>query len=242
MWGQLAALQQFYEHRWGDAGGCCLWDLGLPLPGRPGLPPAARCAGALLIACRSWLRPGSRASWSCANVPLLLCALGCHVCRLAAVRAAGEPEPSPAYLQAGGAEAAEAAEQRDQQDGGRQQGQQPPAAGSPAGSPPGEQRAQPAQQAQRDWHAQHAAALASLDASLAQLWEAAPAGTLLVVITGQGDTGYCRWGSGASMAGVGRRRLLPGACQTRACVYVCGWGAGRGGLGGGARIVLGQPA
>lgn len=113
--------------------------------------------------------------------------------RLAAVRAAGEPEPSPAYLQAGGAEAAEAAEQRDQQDGGRQQGQQPPAAASPAGSPPGEQRAQQAQQAQRDWHAQHAAALASLDASLAQLWEAAPAGTLLVVITGQGDTGYCRY-------------------------------------------------
>jgi hypothetical protein len=34
--------------------------------------------------------------------------------------------------------------------------------------------------------------LAELDAGFAALWAAAPAGTLVVVVTGQGDTAYCR--------------------------------------------------
>lgn len=39
---------------------------------------------------------------------------------------------------------------------------------------------------------QQAQALAVLDASLEQLWAAAPVGTLVVVVTGQGDTTYGR--------------------------------------------------
>ncbi|KAL4421609.1 hypothetical protein ABPG75_010900 [Micractinium tetrahymenae] len=127
--------------------------------------------------------------------------------RLAAVRAAGEPEPSAAYRQAGAPAGAEAAEQQQEtgeqkpQQQQEQQQQQPSAANGQQGSPDGgrEQQgdAQPpqqqAQQAQHDWQAQQAAALSALDASLAQLWEAAPAGTLLVVVTGQGDTSYSRY-------------------------------------------------
>lgn len=98
-----------------------------------------------------------------------------HATRLAAARDAALPEPTPDY---------QLRQQHSQeQQGGQQQQQQD--------KPPDGQDGAPSlpllQVGERE-------ALADLDASLESLWVAAPPGTLFLVVTGQGDTGYTRQG------------------------------------------------
>lgn len=93
------------------------------------------------------------------------------------MRESGLPEPTAPYRLGPGAGYAGSPRQQ-------QNGAVPPV--------PAEQ-----QQEQQDWaqpamEQQQAQALAVLDASLEQLWAAAPVGTLVVVVTGQGDTTYGR--------------------------------------------------
>ena len=132
------------------------------------------------------------------------------LCRLAAARESGEPEPSSLYrLEYDGSSSQEQQQQQQQQ---QQQagGETPP---PPPPPPAGEQQQQaqegnpssnaspqqdgaqaPAYTQQEGGLAQRDAALRALDRSLGQVWEAAPAGTLLLVVTGQGDTSYSRYG------------------------------------------------
>ena len=150
LWGQLNALQQFYDDR-------CVFDFLLLAGGRA----AGPC----------WcLLPVSTSALFCVRSP--------HGCRLALAREAGEDEPSAPFLaplpssSGGGSE--------EPQQLGATEVQQQESAGDGDGHQQLQQR--------------HVSALVSLDASIGRLWEAAPVGTLVVVVTGQGDTGYSRCG------------------------------------------------
>ncbi|PSC70139.1 small RNA degrading nuclease 5 [Micractinium conductrix] len=145
IWGQLSALQQFYEER-----------LTVARESGEAEPSAA-------------YRQGGAASPAGAAQPQLQQQQEQHP---ADAGGGGTPEQQQRDGQAPGSDAAQ---QQEQQGGGDGEAGQPPAAGSP------------------NWPARQAAALASLDASLQQLWDAAPPGTLLVVVTGQGDTSYSRY-------------------------------------------------
>ena len=135
------------------------------------------------------------------------------LCRLALARESGEAEPSAPYrlapAAASGSQQQEQQQQQDASSSAEQRGLPPPPPPSP---PPQQQQGvqeqqeqqkqenpqeqQPSRQEQQQPSSlaeQQAAALASLDASLQQLWDASPAGTMLVVVTGQGDTSYSRW-------------------------------------------------
>ncbi|KAI3430222.1 hypothetical protein D9Q98_004819 [Chlorella vulgaris] len=138
----------------------------------------------------------------------------CYEARLAATKASGAAEPSQAYLlprpDGGQQQQPEQQQQQQQQDKPQQEDGAEPEAGQPpagqgqavVGAAQGSAQQQPASQEQQRQqqgagHGQHAQpheqALAELDAGFAALWAAAPAGTLVVVVTGQGDTAYCRY-------------------------------------------------
>lgn len=124
-------------------------------------------------------------------------------CRLAAARESGQPEPSSLYrLEYGGS-----GEQQQQQPGGGEAAPPPPPPpppqqqqeqqgdGGSGGDSPQQDGAQPAAAAQQAGTlVQRDEALRALDRSVGQVWEAAPPGTLLLVVTGQGDTSYSRCG------------------------------------------------
>lgn len=132
--------------------------------------------------------------------------------RLAAARDAGDPEPSAAYraeFGSGGQElpASSSGQPEQQQDGGSPppQQQEQLAAGS-AGEPPANGQMPGSEDGAANGHQgseqapaaglqqQQADALQSLDRSLETVWQAALPGTMLVVVTGQGDTSYSRCG------------------------------------------------
>lgn len=227
VWGQLTALQQFYEARWGGA---------LPVHLPPA--PARRATGHSGTAC-------------CSGAPLfptLTTALRVprpRLCRLAVARESGEPEPSALYrLEFAGGEQ----EQQQQQPGEEapppppppqqeQQGSGQPPADAPAQEQQLEQQADgsanqqdgvqpPAAAQQAGSRAERDAALQSLDRSLRQVWEAAPGGTLVVVVTGQGDTTYSRWaGAGDTGARTGVLGRECSAAARQVCPRRCrpGW-------------------